>query len=247
MFVRCDDNEVYNVKFLQNPQTTSSGIPVLPNEVVATGLAALIGLPTPRIAIVEVGTTFLTGASGELLKLLQTNGVAPGLHFGSHRVGGVEDKANEMHLEQCVNPNDFPTFFAFDIWTDNADRKMDHCLICKPDFDHARIYVSSVDHGHCFGAKRWCDQALVANQNSWCKLHVQKMAHLIEGKDPFAKPLQKLDGVSDTDVQKILAYIPTEWNISGTESACLQSFITSRRGSVRSILSDNRALFPKWI
>jgi hypothetical protein len=47
---RCGEGEFYVVKFLNNPQ----GARVLANELLGTGLAARLGLPTPLTAVVEV-------------------------------------------------------------------------------------------------------------------------------------------------------------------------------------------------
>src|SRR3954466_963283 len=48
--MRCDDGSFYVVKFQNNPQH----IRVLANEMLATRLAARLGLPVPRVEVVEV-------------------------------------------------------------------------------------------------------------------------------------------------------------------------------------------------
>ena len=48
--MRCSDGYYYVVKFQNNPQ----GVRILANELLATRLAARIGLPVPGAAVVEV-------------------------------------------------------------------------------------------------------------------------------------------------------------------------------------------------
>src|SRR5579872_5042221 len=55
--VRCDDGHTYVVKFTNNPQHFR----ILANEMLASRLATLIGLPVPFRAFVEVSSNLVSG------------------------------------------------------------------------------------------------------------------------------------------------------------------------------------------
>lgn len=244
VFIRCSDDEVYNVKFKENNQA-SRGTYVLANELIASGLARLIGVPTPETALVELTAEFLEAKGNEFLKNLHSTSVSVGLHFGSHRVRGVENTAVAGHLTRCGNRASFPGIFAFDVWTNNTDRKMDHCLIVRPDFDPGRYYVTSVDHGHCFGGPEW-PKNRDGQVGVWCKSHVSEMANLVDGDAPFDSWCTAVSAVTEEQVDAVLAEIPPEWVLPGAERAALRTFILRQRSRVAEILEANRSLFPNW-
>jgi hypothetical protein len=244
VFIRCDDDEVYNVKFKENQQS-SRGVEVLTNELVAGLLGRLIDLPTPQVSLVQITRAFLDVPANEWLKTVHSRPVSEGLHFGSHRLRGVENKAVEGHLAKCANRKAFPCFFAFDIWMDNTDRKMEHCLVVRPDFDPTAYYVSSIDHGHCFGGPGSLNN-LPARVAHWCQSHVPGMARLIEGESPFDEVLTKLARVSADQIEKTLSAVPPEWDLSPENRAIYSDFIQKQATQVEKVLESHRHLFPGW-
>lgn len=242
VFVRCSDDRVYNVKFKENDQA-GKGVYVLINELVTAGLAQLLELPTPEVALVQVTETFLD--ANQFLKTIHQKAVTVGLHFGSHRIGGVENTAVAGHLRKCNNQSSFPGFFVFDICTNNTDRKMDHCLVVKPDFHPQGYYVSSVDHGHCFGGPDW-GADLDSKIGNWSRSHIPEMAELIHGDTSFTTWLERLHAISDAQINDVLDNIPDEWILSPEDKAGLKRFILGQRDKVAEILEQNRSLFPNW-
>src|SRR5450755_1333351 len=82
--LRCDDGRYYIVKFQNNPQH----IRILANELLATRLAARLGLCVPESAAVLVGAELI--AETEDLVMQLGRGRAPcvaGLQFGSQYPG----------------------------------------------------------------------------------------------------------------------------------------------------------------
>src|SRR5512136_1924330 len=82
--LRCEDGEAYVVKFRNNPQH----VRVLANEMLASRLALLIGLPVPTPAFVDVPLELIAG--NPLLELeigLRREPCLPGLQFGSRFPG----------------------------------------------------------------------------------------------------------------------------------------------------------------
>src|ERR1700686_2528619 len=88
--MRCGDDGYYVVKFQNNPQ----GPRILANELLATRLAARIGLPTPPVAVVEVREELIAYTDDLVMQL--GRGRAPcqaGLQFGSRYPGSPAETA----------------------------------------------------------------------------------------------------------------------------------------------------------
>src|SRR6202045_638360 len=78
--MRCADGGYYVVKFQNNPQ----GVRILANELLATRLAAQLGLPTPAMAVVEVRKELIDNTDELVMQLGRgQNRCTPGLQLGS--------------------------------------------------------------------------------------------------------------------------------------------------------------------
>lgn len=248
IFIRASDKEVYNVKFKENNQAGSNsgdGLRVLQNEIVAAGLAHLLVIPTPEVVLMEVTSEFLEALGNEFLKTHHSTPVAPGFHFGSHRPRGLEDKPVVAHLEKCENKDSFAGIITFDIWTNNSDRKMDHCLIVHPDFFPRSYQVCTVDHGHCFSGPSW-DNNIEQSVGIWCVAHMRDMANLIVGSEPFKKWLDQLQAITEEQIQEVIQEVPTEWNFIEPKRDALKKYILGQKDKVPDIIQQNRTLFPNW-
>ena len=119
------DGKLWVVKFQNNPQ----GIRVLANELIATRLAAAVGLTVPVADVVEV-TEWLVANTLDMQVDLG-RGVkarcAAGLQFGSQFVGGlmpgqVVDYLPEGQLDEVRNHAEFAGMLCVDKWTGNWQR-----------------------------------------------------------------------------------------------------------------------------
>jgi hypothetical protein len=63
--MRCDDSGYYIVKFINNPQHRR----ILANEMLATRLAAQLGLSVPQIEVIEVRTELIAYTSELVVQL----------------------------------------------------------------------------------------------------------------------------------------------------------------------------------
>ena len=118
------DGRLWVVKFQNNPQH----LRVLANELIASRLAAALGLTVPESNVVEV-TPWLTAHTPDLTIDLG-KGVRercrPGLQFGSAFVGGlmpgqVVDYLPEALLDDVRNRGEFAGMLALDKWTGNCN------------------------------------------------------------------------------------------------------------------------------
>ena len=107
------------VKFQNNPQH----VRVLANELLATRLAAAVGLSVPACEVVEV-TEWLIAHTPEMRMEMgpETQPCRPGLQFGSRLVGGlmpgmVVDYLPEEQLVEVRNLGEFAGMLLVDKWT----------------------------------------------------------------------------------------------------------------------------------
>ena len=121
--MRCDDGAYYVVKFQNNPQH----LRVLANEMLATRVAARIGLPVPGAEVVEVPAE-LIGLTADLVMQLGAGSTPcrPGRQLGSRYPGDparlvVHDFLPDDALREVENLGDFAGMLAFDKWTCNTN------------------------------------------------------------------------------------------------------------------------------
>src|SRR5580700_3518036 len=114
--MRCSDKNLYVVKFQNNPQH----LRILANEMLATELSRLAGLPVPPMAIVDVEERLIRDTS-QLKVELQTLSIpcSPGLQFGAQFAGNpwdsqVFDHLPDSLLERVTNKKCFAGILALD-------------------------------------------------------------------------------------------------------------------------------------
>ncbi len=121
--MRCDDGGYYIVKFQNNPQH----LRILANEMLATRLAARMGLRVPQIEVVEVRPELIAYSSDLVIQLgLGRKPCAAGKQFGSQFPGhparmAVHDFLPDEELAAVRNFSDFLGIFVFDKWTCNTN------------------------------------------------------------------------------------------------------------------------------
>src|SRR6202140_1188983 len=121
--MRCDDNGYYIVKFQNNPQH----LRILANEMLATRLAARLGLCVPQVEVVEVRPELIAYTSELVMQLgLGRKPCSAGKQFGSQFPGHpaqmtVYDFLPDEQLVAVRNLSDFLGVFVFDKWTCNTN------------------------------------------------------------------------------------------------------------------------------
>jgi hypothetical protein len=121
--MRCDDGGYYIVKFQNNPQH----LRILANEMLATRLAARLGLLVPHIEVVEVRPELIAYSTEMVIQLgIGRKPCAPGKQFGSQFPGHparllIHDFLPDEQLNAVRNFSDFLGIFVFDKWTCNTN------------------------------------------------------------------------------------------------------------------------------
>jgi hypothetical protein len=121
--MRCNDEAYYIVKFQNNPQH----LRILANEMLATRLAARLGLCVPQVEVVEVRSEIIAYTPDLVMQLgLGRKPCLPGKQFGSQFPGHparmtVHDFLPDEQLLGARNLCDFLGVLVLDKWTCNTN------------------------------------------------------------------------------------------------------------------------------
>jgi hypothetical protein len=241
------DGELYVVKFQNNPQH----VRVLANELLASRLAALVGLPVPGCEVVEV-TDWLVDHSPELDMDLGQNREAckPGLQFGSRLVGGLMpgqlvDYLPEEQLAETRNLHEFAGMLALDKWTCNVNGRQ---AVFHKKSREKRYTATFIDQGYCFNAGEWkfVDAPL---RGVFARNLVYRE---ITGWGSFEPWLSRIERLDEEKVWAVAETVPPEWY--GGDLSVMERLIEQllrRREGLRELIDgfrvSDRAPFPKWV
>ena len=241
------DGKLWVVKFQNNPQ----GIRVLANELIATRLAAEVGLSVPTADVVEV-TDWLVANTLDMQVDLG-KGVkarcAAGLQFGSQFVGGlmpgqVVDYLPEGQLDEVRNHAEFAGMLCVDKWTGNCNGRQ---AVFERRARERKYKATFIDQGFCFNACDWTfpDSPLrgVYARNS--------VYARVRGWASFEPWLSRVEALDETRLWAVAEAVPPEWY--GGDPATIESLmetLLARRGRVRELIAgfrdSNREPFPNW-
>ena len=241
------DGKLWVVKFQNNPQH----VRVLANEMLATRLAAAVGLTVPETAVVEV-SPWLVENTQELEVDLggRKERCSAGLQFGARYMGGlmpgqVVDYLPEEQLGEIRNLEEFAGMLALDKWTGNVNGRQ---AVFLRKARERRYRACFIDQGYCFHAGEWRfeDTPLrgVYPRNA-------VYAH-VGGWASFEPWLTRLETMDDARVWRAAEEIPPEWygGDLGELEGLVEALLT-RRGRIRGLIEEfgrsDREPFPKWV
>jgi hypothetical protein len=240
------DGYAYVVKFQNNPQH----LRVLVNELVATRLAAAVGLTTPACDVIEV-TDWLVQNTEELDMELgpRRERCKAGLCFGSRLVGGLMpgqlmDYLPEEQLATVKNIGEFAGILAFDKWTCNANGRQ--AVFTKK--SREKYYAASfIDYGYCFNAGEW-----VFRDSPLRGVYGRDVVYKhVTGWESFEPWLNRIETLEAGTIWEIAESIPPEWY--GGDAAAIEALVEQllkRRSRVRELVTGfreaHRGPFPNW-
>jgi hypothetical protein len=263
--VRCDDDGYYIVKFQNNPQH----VRVLANEMLATRLAARLGLCVPQVAVVEVRPELISYTTEMVMQLgLGRIPCSAGKQFGSQFPGHparmtVHDFLPDEQLCAVRNLSDFLGIFVFDKWTCNTNgrqaiffRELEDGPGPPSSFprnpgvpvDTNAYTAMMIDHGFCFNAGEW-DFPDAPLRGLYAR---QRVYESVAGMDAFEPWLERLEKhISEAVLGEEAERIPPEWYQDDWDAlARLLEKLYARRGRVRELImsarNSSRAPFPNW-
>ena len=245
--MRCDDGACYVVKFQNNPQH----VRVLANEMLGTRVAARLGLPVPRVEVVEV-TKELIALTADLVMQLGV-GRAPclaGRQLGSRYPGDparlvVHDFLPDDSLREVENLSDFAGMLVYDKWTCNTNGRQ---VVFFTEPGRSRRQAMMIDQGFCFNAGEWNfpDAPL---RGIYLRHRVYEQ---ITGMDSFEPWLGRVEQrMSPGVLGEIAEEIPPEWyNHELDKLGELLARLEQRRTRVRELIvqarNSGRQPFPNW-
>jgi hypothetical protein len=248
--VRCEDGESYVVKFQNNPQHAR----VLANEMLASRLARLVGLPVAAPAFVEVPGSLLGGSSPLTFDVSERREpIQPGLQFGSRFPGApgltlVVDFLPDRLLRRVREVNTaFLGALVFDKWTCNCDGRQ--VIFHRPAGDEGSSYsVAMIDQGFCFNDGDWSfpDSPI---RGLYPRRLVYEKVRGLESFEPF---LSRIENLSASELENCTQGIPTDWcEPDPGQLARLVEVLYARRRILRQAIIDARnsslAPFPTWM
>ena len=241
------DGKLWVVKFQNNPQH----VRVLANELIATRIAAALGLTVPVTDVVEVTEWLIANTAEMHLEVGRGRREAymAGLQFGSQFAGGmmpgqVVDYLPEQQMAELRNLAEFAGMLVLDKWAGNCNGRQ---AVFERKARERKYRAIFIDQGFCFNAGDWTfpDSPLrgvyprdlvYADVTSWSSF------------EPWISRAEAMDagtlwGIAET--------VPPEWY--GGEVQALERLterMLERRRRLRELIASfrdsERNPFPKW-
>ena len=245
--LQASDGACYVTKFQNNPQH----VRVLANEMFATSLGQWLGLPMPRVEVIDVsewlihhtddlrvqlGGTVIPCSSGRQLA---------SLYASNKKKPTVFDYLPDTELEHVVNLEDFARVLVLDKWTCNSDGRQ---AIFKPQTMRTQRYtVTFIDQGFCFNAGEWNfpDSPL---RGVYARPRVYET---VIGWQTFEPALTRAEQMDISDLARFASQIPEEWYEYDADALHrLIEGLYRRRSIIRDLITafrkSNRNPFPNW-
>lgn len=241
------DGKLWVVKFQNNPQH----LRVLANELIATRLAAAVGLTVPVSDVVEV-TEWLVANSADMFVELprgQRDRYKAGLQFGSQFVGGlmpgqVVDYLPEQQLDEVRNLGEFAGMLCIDKWAGNCNGRQ---AVFERKPRERKYRATFIDQGFCFNAGEWTfpDSPLrgVYQRN--------RVYERVTGWESFEPWLSRVEAMQAATLWEIAEAVPPNWYGGDTaEIERLMEQMLRRQSRVRELIGafrdSDREPFPMW-
>jgi hypothetical protein len=241
------DGKLWVVKFQNNPQH----IRVLANELIATRLAAAVGLPVPASEVVEVSEWLVKNSPGMQVDPVKGGHelCKAGLQFGSQFVGGlmpgqVVDYLPEQQLEEVRNLEDFAGMLCIDKWAGNCNGRQ---AVFERKGRERKYRATFIDQGYCFNAGDWNfpDSPLRG-------VYARNLVYSrVTGWKSFEPWLSRVEQIPGETLWAIAEAVPPEWY--GGDTATIEMLVETmlkRRSRVRELIEafrdSDREPFPKW-
>jgi hypothetical protein len=244
--LQASDGACYVTKFQNNPQH----IRVLANEMFATNLGHWLGLPMPRVEVIDVSNWLIQRTDDLRVELgrdvvpCKSGKQVASLYAGDKIEAALVDYLPDAALEHVVNLDDFARVLVLDKWTCNSDGRQ---AIFKRQTRSQGYTATFIDQGFCFNAAEWtfADSPL---RGVYARPRVYEG---VTGWETFEPALARAEQIDISDLSRCAAQIPEEWyeyDVDGLNR--LIEALYRRRSVIRTLINDfresNRNLFPNW-
>ena len=244
--LRASDGACYVTKFQNNPQH----IRVLANEMFATNLGLALGLPMPRVEVIEVSDSLIEQTEDLRInlggaKIPCRSGKQLGLRYvGCDSPAMTLDYLPRELLQGVRNLSDFARVLVLDKWTCNGDGRQ---AIFSKVRRRQRYAATFIDQGYCFNAGEWSfpDYPLRGVYANNC------VYEGVMGWEAFEPALTTAEEMDVDTIWRCAAAIPEEW-YEGDRNGLnrLVETLHHRRGAIRKLIiefrTSSRNPFPNW-
>ncbi len=245
--LKASDGVSYVTKFQNNPQH----IRVLANEMLATNLGRVLGLPMPRVEVIEVSDWLIEHTEELRIELggskspCQSGKQLGSLYMGCESPGMTFDYLPHELLQKVVNVGDFARVLVLDKWTCNSDARQ--AIFCRKTLRSQRHHATFIDQGYCFNGGEWsfpdCPLRGVFANNC--------VYEGIAGWEAFEPALTRAEEMDANVIWRCAADIPEEWyegDRDGLER--LVEALHNRRATIRKLIGQfrksTRGPFSNW-
>jgi hypothetical protein len=243
--LRASDGNWYVTKFQNNPQH----IRVLANEMMATRLGLALGLPMPRVEVIEVSDWLIEQTEDLRIQLGgQRIRCQSGKQLGSLYVGAAGMTLDYLPQELLVrvsNVADFARVLVLDKWACNADGRQ--AVYVRKTPRSRRYSATFIDQGYCFNAGEWTLpgyplRGVFANNCVY---------EGVTGWDAFEPALTRAEEMDSDAIWRCAVDIPEEWYEGDRDGLHrLVEALYKRRVAIRKLINgfreSSRAPFPTW-
>lgn len=245
--LRVSDAACYVTKFQNNPQH----IRVLANEVLATNLGLALGLPMPRVEVIEVSDWLIEHSEDLRISLggakipCRSGKQLGSLYVGSESPAMTFDYLPRELLEKVVNIGNFARALVLDKWTGNSDGRQ--AMFCRKTLRSQRYHATFIDQGYCFNASEWTfpDYPLRGVYATNC------VYECVTGWEAFEPALTRAEEMDSDTIWRCAAAIPEEWYEGDRDRLHrLVEALRHRRGAIRKLITEfrrsSRNPVPNW-
>lgn len=245
--LKASDGACYVTKFQSNPQH----IRVLANEMLASKLGIVLGLPVPRVEVIEVSDWLIEHTEDLRIDLggvqirCRSGKQLGSLYVGCESPGMTFDYLPRELLQRVVNVGDFARILVLDKWTCNSDGRQ--AIFCRKTLQSQRHHATFIDQGYCFNAGEWTfpDYPLRGVYANNC------VYEGVTGWDAFEPALTRAEEIDSETIWRCAAEIPEEWYEGDRDGLHrLVEALHHRRGGIRKLITEfrrsNRNPFLNW-
>ena len=245
--LRPSDGAGYVTKFQSNPQH----IRVLANEMLATNLGLALGLPMPRVKVIEVSDWLIEHTEDRRINLggakipCRSGNQLGSRYLGCESPGMSFDYLPRELLERVLNIADFPRVLALDKWTCNSDGRQ--AIFCRRTSRSQRYSATFIDQGYCINAGEWTfpDSPL---RGAYANNYVYER---VTGWEAFEPALSRAEEMDAHTIWRCASDIPEEWYEGDRDGLHrLVEALCGRRVVIRKLIREfrksNRNPFPNW-
>ena len=231
-------------------QNNPQHIRVLANEMLGTKLGLALGLPMPRVEVIEVSDWLIERTEDLRISVGGTKiPCRSGKQLGSLYVG-CESSAMTLDylpgelLQRVRNLSDFARVLVLDKWTCNSDGRQ--AIFWKAP-RRQRYSATFIDQGYCFNAGEWTlpDSPLRAAYANNC------VYEGVMGWKAFEPALSRAEEMDAHTIWQCAAGIPEEWYEGDRDGLDrLVEALYQRRRTIRNLITEfrrsSRNPFPNW-